>query len=706
MAEKTFSTFQDIPCTPKQHFVMHLYAAICLIINTFRRMSDPDNNDLENLFQKYPFLTRYFGEIVALMPPELTWEKTPVWWEAHITIWEQQGSDSLPLCRLSQNGRLSFNGRLALMIAGLVEEDARFGDLFADMQVVPQRRPCLEFIGHMLSEERNDSWQICRPLLQQQLLFADNQAAPRSEWALRVPAVLWDCLRGDDLSQLASTVQYTAPETLPALSDLVLPDAFRQQLARLPTLIQSGETQTIILRGSPGSDGQHIMGAIARLLNRGVVMMRQTAIGMNDTQAAAPIGPLCHIIGALPVIIADVGPGETAVIPQWPGYDGPLGILLGLEGGIDEQHAGTAVSLTIPQTRLEQRHQQWRHTLNGTPVDNLDLISERFHLPNGYIRQVATMAQAQAAIEKHNAVDMHHIQSACRLLNRQHLDTLATRLVGGGSWMYLAVNDLTMEKLMELERRCCHRERLLAQLGPAFGTSQNRGVRALFTGSSGTGKTLAARILAAELGMDIYRIDLAAVVNKYIGETEKNLHRVLTEAEALDVILLLDEGDALLGNRTEVRSANDRYANLETDYLLQRLEQYQGIVFITTNTAENIDGSFQRRMDVVVNFVAPQAEERWQIWQFHLPQTHQVTTAYLEEVAIRCEMTGGQIRNAALHATLLALDDNESAVTAHHLQRAIQSEYRKAGMIDPMKNGRAAASPNGMAAFLESFVES
>ena len=168
---------------------------------------------------------------------------------------------------------------------------------------------------------------------------------------------------------------------------------------------------------------------------------------------------------------------------------------------------------------------------------------------------------------------------------------------------------------------------------------------------------MAAEILAVELEMNIYRVDLAAVVNKYIGETEKNLHRVLSRAEELDVILLLDEGDALLGQRTEVKSANDRYANLEADYLLQRLENYQGIVVVTTNAWEHIDDAFQRRMDVVVSFIPPQALERWHIWQVHLPDDHGVDHDHLEEVAVRCALTGGQIRNAVLPVTLLALDE-------------------------------------------------
>jgi SpoVK/Ycf46/Vps4 family AAA+-type ATPase len=203
--------------------------------------------------------------------------------------------------------------------------------------------------------------------------------------------------------------------------------------------------------------------------------------------------------------------------------------------------------------------------------------------------------------------------------------------------------------------------------------------------------------------MDLYRVDLAAVVNKYIGETEKNLHRVLSTAEDLDVVLLLDEGDALLGTRTEVRTANDRYANLETNYLLQRLENYQGIVVITTNAAENIDSAFQRRMDVVLNFTAPQAEERWHIWQLHLPPAHTVDLMALERVAVRCAMTGGQIRNAAQLATLLALDSPVGSVTEAHLEQAIHSEYRKAGATSPLQqplNGRQFGQRDGLAAMV------
>jgi SpoVK/Ycf46/Vps4 family AAA+-type ATPase len=365
------------------------------------------------------------------------------------------------------------------------------------------------------------------------------------------------------------------------------------------------------------------------------------------------------------------------------------------------------MTITVPFKSYELRRREWERAWAGTAVEGLETISERYHLPGAYIRQLAQMARVQARLDATDVVGLAQVQAAYHTLNRHHLDSLATYLPVSGSWDEVVVGDFTRQKLNELARRCYHRERLLDHLGSAFAHLNNRGVRALFTGSSGTGKTLAARVLAAELGMDLYRVDLAAVVNKYIGETEKNLHRVLSRAEALDVILLLDEGDALLGNRTEVRSANDRYANLETDYLLQRLEHYQGIVIITTNAGENIDRAFQRRMDIVVSFVPPEAEERWQIWQLHLPPVHLVPEDYLQQVAIQCQLNGGQIRNAALLATLLALDEGQDQpLLARHLEQALQSEYRKAGATFPLHRNGMPLELEGMTTFLDAFMRS
>jgi SpoVK/Ycf46/Vps4 family AAA+-type ATPase len=280
---------------------------------------------------------------------------------------------------------------------------------------------------------------------------------------------------------------------------------------------------------------------------------------------------------------------------------------------------------------------------------------------------------------------MDDVRQAISSLNRQALDTLAVRLKNFGDWDQLAVGLETHRELENLRTRCCHREHLRDVVGTALAKQLSPGVCALFSGPSGTGKTLAARLLATSLQMDLYRLDLSTVVNKYIGETEKNLNQVFSRAEELDVILLLDEGDALLTQRTGVHTSNDRYANLETNFLLQRLESFEGILIVTTNAGERIDSAFQRRMDVVIDFSAPSPHERWAIWQLHLPANHAIDYSWLEEVAGRCMLSGGQIRNAALHASLLALD-NGGIVTSGYLEAAIQREYRKSGGVCPLRS--------------------
>jgi SpoVK/Ycf46/Vps4 family AAA+-type ATPase len=331
----------------------------------------------------------------------------------------------------------------------------------------------------------------------------------------------------------------------------------------------------------------------------------------------------------------------------------------------------------------------WERALEGRAGEDLPAIVERFLLPLGNLSRAAGVAAGYAALERRETVTAEDVQLACRSLNRQKLDTLAQRLEVGGGWADLVVNDSTAAELSELEGRCRNRERLLANLGAGFRNSINCGVRALFNGPSGTGKTLAAKVLAAVLQSDVYRVDLASVVNKYIGETEKNLSQLLARAEELDVILLVDEGDSLMTGRTDVKSANDRYANLETNYLLQRLETYQGIVVVTTNAGNRIDQAFKRRFDCIVDFQPPDPRERLFIWRHHLPATHGVSDACLETVSGHCALTGGQIRNAALHAALLSVESGRGGrVVDADVEAAVRREYRKAGASCPLPLAR------------------
>jgi hypothetical protein len=320
--------------------------------------------------------------------------------------------------------------------------------------------------------------------------------------------------------------------------------------------------------------------------------------------------------------------------------------------------------------------------VNAAPAD-LDEIVCRFLVTPGNIYRTLPMAAAEAKAAGRDRVAAADVQAASRTLNRQVLETLSTP---PDPLHQDAAPVLTPAAGAELEFlliRCRHREEIQSAVGPAFHGNINRGVRALSSGPSGTGKTLAARYLAARLQLDLYRLDLSAVVNKYIGETERNLDQVLSRAEGLDVVLLLDEGDALMARRTDVSNSNDRYANLETNFLLQRLETFEGTVIVTTNTSNSIDTAFLRRLDATIEFIPPDAGQRWQIWQSHLPTHHQVSPALLEEIARRCALTGGRIRNASLHATLRAVK-RRAQVGDTEVLEALALEYRRMGATSPL----------------------
>jgi SpoVK/Ycf46/Vps4 family AAA+-type ATPase len=206
-------------------------------------------------------------------------------------------------------------------------------------------------------------------------------------------------------------------------------------------------------------------------------------------------------------------------------------------------------------------------------------------------------------------------------------------------------------------------------------SSRGLGIAALFAGASGTGKTMAAEVLAGELRLDLYRIDLSSVVSKYIGETEKNLRRVFDAAEGTGAVLVFDEADALFGKRTDVKDSHDRYANIEVSYLLQRVEQYRGLAILTTNLRNAIDTAFLRRLRFVVQFPFPDQDQRLEIWQRVFPADTPLDGVDPERLA-RLNIAGGNIRNIALNAAFLAADEGE-AVSMGHLLQAARSEYMK-----------------------------
>jgi hypothetical protein len=675
------SPFADIPRTPAGHFTLHFYAAVLHVLDHVTRLFDAP----EDLAREFPFLISYQQQLASCGLEGQNISEAAQWWHNALREWEDAIDDHLPLRALQAAAQLDHTALTQLLTIGLIEEDPRFGVLFDTMQGASgHQRPTMGLLGawHNGAHDARSARSTLRSLQQLGLIHIINPEAPRLDQALQVPAPIWDALRGEPATAIAPWASYRSPDQLMQRDDLILPAALHDTLHTLPALLDSGEVQAVIVRG-PRHNGRHtLIGALAREVGRGLLEIDQAC--QLDADRWRLIGPLATLLHTMPVFTFDLAPGESAEMNHLVGCDSPIGVMLSRTGGLNGAAIERAVTimLELPDQSLRRKH--WQRAAISHPIGDLNSIGDRYRLTSGNIYRAAQLAGAQAALAGHAAIELEDVQHACRILNRQTLETLAVHLPATGDWSQLAVCEDTQRDLQELEARCRQRERLASAAGGAFAAQLNPGVRALFSGPSGTGKTLAARALAAQLQLDIYRLDLSAVVNKYIGETEKNLNQVFSRAEELDVILLIDEGDALLTQRTDVSTSNDRYANLETNFLLQRLESFSGIIIITTNSSELIDSAFQRRMDVTIDFRLPDAAERWQIWQLHLPPASTVDERLLTEVVTRCTLTGGQIRNAALHATLLALN-NGGIVTNEYVEAAVQREYRKLGAVCPLR---------------------
>jgi ATPase family associated with various cellular activities (AAA) len=604
-------------------------------------------------------------------------------WEAELEAFDSEAGASLPLCRLDRR-----DARL-LVGAGLIEDDIRFGALFAKLQdPLPARRPCLGLLSWLLAdpdESSADLQERVQTLAKRGLLEIDNIDGPRSEWVLRLPVAIWDLLHCGRIvpASLPPTLTYRSAGSFPELTEVKLSGELAAAARRLPELLRTGGISAIVLRGMDGSGRLTLLGAAARALGQPVLVYD----GRPGDAGWRLLAPLCELGEAFPVMRAALSPGESMQLPSMPGLERPLGLVLGRSGGLSGPMTERAVSFVFGQCIADDRRDLWATSASVSPED-AEQIAQSFLLTPGHIRRAGGLAQATALADGRAMVTAADVRTATRALQRQTLETLATRLdpLTGAPPVLSAT---AADELAILLARCRQRERLAAGDGAHSGTV-NRGVRALFSGPSGTGKTLAARHLAARLNLDLYRVDLAAVVNKYIGETERNLDRVLARAEELDVLLLLDEGDALMTRRTEVSNANDRYANLETNFLLQRLETFDGIIVITTNAGSRIDAAFLRRIDVTIDFVPPDADQRWQLWHAHLPVNHEVDPGLVQDVARRCVLTGAQIRNATLHAMLLSFE-RDSPVSDHDVIAALQREYRRIGASFPLPHRNSTA---------------
>ncbi|MFJ8922338.1 AAA family ATPase [Streptomyces sp. NPDC102415] len=409
----------------------------------------------------------------------------------------------------------------------------------------------------------------------------------------------------------------------------------------------------------------------ARLTGAGVVLGPLEALPGEPAERARALGALCTALRGIPLITH----GTVGWAPEWA--------------------ADTPVELAVAAPSPGRRAARWRHALEqaaadvsggasgGFEIGDADKLAEAVaahRLDSGQVSRAADVAVRTAALAG-RPVGPDDLRRAVRAQNGAGLDRLARRVEPDVGWDDLVLPPATHRRLRELALRARHREQVLGQWGMRPGGGRGRGVIALFAGESGTGKTMSAEVVATDLGMDLYVVDLSTVVDKYIGETEKNLERIFTEASAVNAVLLFDEADAIFGKRSEVKGAHDRHANIESAYLLQRMESFDGIAVLTTNLRANLDEAFTRRLDVVADFPVPDAGQRLALWErclgVRLPRADDLDLAFCAD---RFELAGGSIRACAVTAAYLAAEAG-GPLTMRQLVTAVAQEYRKLGRL-------------------------
>ncbi|THA30916.1 ATP-binding protein [Streptomyces sp. A1547] len=327
----------------------------------------------------------------------------------------------------------------------------------------------------------------------------------------------------------------------------------------------------------------------------------------------------------------------------------------------------------------------WSAALGEEPAFDLAATVAPYHLGGDRIGRAARAAQELAAFDG-TPTTAAHLRLAARQQSASGLERHARRIRPDVGWEDLVLPDKPLAQLREIALRARHRDQVLGDWRLSAGGGRGRGVLGLFAGESGTGKTMSAEVVAAELGLDLYVVQLSSIVDKYVGETEKNLERIFTEAGRTDAVLLFDEADAVFGKRSEVKDSHDRYANMESAYLLQRLESFDGIALLTTNLRANIDEAFTRRLDLVIDFPFPDAQQRLALWRHSLVRVPCAEGTDPGACARDFELAGGSIRSAVVTAAYAAAGRGDPVTTADLLEGA-RREYRKAGRLVPGEGG-------------------
>lgn len=493
------------------------------------------------------------------------------------------------------------------------------------------------------------------------VLQLGDERAPLPERSIAVPVAILAALEG-------RAAAWEGVRPLPR-SSMPLPEIIIEEAALRARLLDETPGTGLVIRSASPHESLTAACIVAEALN-----LRLARVG---DELSPGLAPWLLASGHLPVFTPNPGPGGRWAPPPLGFYNGPWIVTPGLDGAITADEPPDEWTLPIPNAA--ERAALWRKA--GANAPDASRAAASFRQGAGRIAEAARHARFHAARRGVSKLAWRDLTAGISA-GAGTLDALARRSCAMVPDDALVLQPYLAEALHRLLDRARVRSTLADGLGAAVSARYRPGVRALFTGESGTGKTLAAHWLATKLGLPLYRVDLAALTSKWIGETEKNLSAVLGAAEHADVLLFFDEADALFGARTEVSDAHDRYANAQTNFLLQRIEDFDGIALLASNSRDRFDTAFSRRLDAILEFPMPDAPARRDLWRAHLGTGHTLDDQALDRLAIAVDLAGGHIRNIVLAAAARAVSAGR-VIEWRNIAAAVHEEYAKLGRPPP-----------------------
>lgn len=605
--------------------------------------------------------------------------------EAFAAYFRRPLRQDAPLARVARRFRLTTVETLAVRLAIAAEQDVLTGHLLANLQApVARSRPSIGLLAQAFARE--DPHRAVQVLghgsaVRCGLLELCGDDNPLPERTIRVPLPTALAIEGMD-SAWPGAVTISREQAI-----IPLGRTADEQASALARRLRAPNAlgPTLVIRCG---DTLEARAAAAQVCRRS----HARAMLIHSDQLAG-MAPWLALNRAIPVFSRWLAPGEQKSVPSIPLHAGAMIVLTGPEGDF------TSDDRSILEWRLEtppaeERIELWTAAV-GDPELARRLAADHRHSA-GRIAALAMKAREEGLLgakhAKEFAFTLAHIRTVSRRGDATGLGALAELIPDEVGDDALVVTAALRQELESLLTRCRLREQFSQSLGPSIRARYRPSVRALLVGPSGTGKTLTAGWLATRLGIPLFRVDLSAVTSKYIGETEKNLSQLLARAEQNEVLLLFDEADSLFGKRTDIHEANDRFANAQTNYLLQRMESYDGITLLTSNGRSRFDDAFARRFDAIISFPLPGPEERRALWLAHLGSGHNVPPAQLNLLSAAAELAGGQIRNAVLRAAVDAAHEGKP-IEFHDLLAGVAGEYRKLSRQLPneLKQARSSA---------------